>query len=223
MRMKKTMLLTSLSALVIATAGAKAADNDALAAASDGEWLSVTGTVASVSADRFTLDLGKDQVTVEMDDYDWYDEAAVLAGDKVTVTGRTDKDFYEEKKIEASSVYLPSINEYFYVSAADEEDGYYSYPVTSYDLDPAIKDDEWVVLTGTVTEINDEQFKLDTGYRTLTVDTRAMDSSPTDDEGGRLVDVGDRVSVSGEMDDIDLFDTREVEANSVVLLTNNAA
>lgn len=38
---------------------------------------------------------------------------------------------------------------------------------------------------------------------------------------GSSVDVVDRLSVSGGMDDADLFDRREVEASSVVILTNN--
>ncbi|MEN2980397.1 hypothetical protein P7L78_21710 [Tistrella bauzanensis] len=55
------------------------------------------------------------------------------------------------------------------------------------------------------------------GCRTVAVDTSGIENSPV----GSSVDVVDRLSVSGGMDDADLFDRREVEASSVVILTNN--
>jgi hypothetical protein len=59
-----------------------------------------------------------------MDDWDWYAEGKnLIDGDKVTVYGRIDDDFFETTSIEASSVYVESLGSYFYASAADEEYG----------------------------------------------------------------------------------------------------
>lgn len=60
-------------------------------------------------------------ITVEMDDWDWYAEGAALSeGDRVTVYGFIDDDFYELRSIEASSVYVDDFNTFFYASGLDE-------------------------------------------------------------------------------------------------------
>jgi uncharacterized protein YdeI (BOF family) len=224
--MRRTLLtLTALSALAISGPAMAAGGHDStdVSKASEGQWISLTGTVKAVSPERFTMNYGKGSIVVEMDDYDWYDENFMLPGAKVTVTGIMDNDFFENKKVEASTVYLPNRKEYYYASAADEEDGYYSFPIASYDWGNGARDDEWVVFTGTVKRVEGNELTLDTGTRELTVDASTAAGGLLDAEGDPLVDVGDRVSVSGEMDDADFFDGREIEASSVTLLINNAA
>ena len=87
----------------------------------DSAWVTLSGTVTSVRDDRFRLDYGEGVITVEMDDWDWYDrDRKVLTGDEVTVSGQIDDGLYERRTIEASSVYVESLNTYFHASAADE-------------------------------------------------------------------------------------------------------
>lgn len=70
-------------------------------------WISVSGTVKSVSPDTFILEYDKGTIPVEMDDWDNDADAyKVVTGDKVTVNGIIDDDLFERKSIEASSVYV---------------------------------------------------------------------------------------------------------------------
>jgi len=88
----------------------------------DDTWISISGTAVDPQAASFTLDYGEGTVLVEMDDWDWYGEAGgILDGDKVTVYGEIDDDFYELTSIEASSVYVESLGTYFYANSDDEE------------------------------------------------------------------------------------------------------
>ena len=48
----------------------------------DGEWLTLSGTVESVSGDVFMLDYGSNSLPVEMDDFDWFNENVVMPGDE---------------------------------------------------------------------------------------------------------------------------------------------
>src|SRR5690606_15341284 len=91
------------------------------AATSDGEWLSLSGSVVSTAPESFMLDYGSKTIRVEMDDYDWYLENPILEGDQVIVTGQMDADFWQNRTIEASSVYVKSLNTMYFASAADEE------------------------------------------------------------------------------------------------------
>jgi uncharacterized protein YdeI (BOF family) len=106
----------------VATAGAALDPATRLAAATDGNWINLSGTVLSTAPSTFALDYGPGNITVEMDDWDWYQEGkALVPGDQVVVTGKVDDDLYQSKRIEASSVYAKNLNTYFYASGADEE------------------------------------------------------------------------------------------------------
>ncbi len=184
----------------------------------DETWISISGTVTEPTADSFMLDYGKGMVAVEMDDWDWYGDAyGLLEGDKVTVNGRIDDDLFETTSIEASSVYVESLGSYFYASAADEEDASYATVVTS----PVVV--STVTVRGEVTSIDtlEGEFTVDTGVKQVTVDTEELAYNPLDDKGFQQIEKGDRVSVSGEIDN-DLFDTREVEADWVITLSKDA-
>lgn len=193
------------------------AQDSEVSSATGGEWLSLTGEVVSVTGDRFTLDYGANDIAVEMDDFDAYDENLLIAGDQVTVTGAVDTDFVDSKRLEASSVYVESLNEYFYASSADEEDGYYSFAANDY-----WDGGDWVSMTGEVASIDGEQFTLDTGIARYVVDTDRLGYNPLDDEGAEQIDVGERVVVSGEFDGFDLFSDEEIEAEAVTTLSGSA-
>ncbi len=216
--MKRLSALTITTALVASMGSASLAQDSDSATKSAGEWLSLTGKVASVSGDKFTLDYGENDIAVEMDDFDVYDENFLIEGDKVTVTGLVDTDFVENKTLEASSVYVDSLNEYFYASSADEEDGYYSYVANDF-----WDGGDWVSVTGKVSAVDTGQFTLDAGAREYDVDISQLSYNPLDDKGVEQIEVGERVVVSGEFDDIDLFSDDEVEAEAVTTLSGSGS
>lgn len=215
--MKTLRNLTITTALATCFAAGAMAQDSEVSSATGGEWLSLTGEVVSVTGDRFTLDYGANDIAVEMDDFDAYDENLLIAGDQVTVTGAVDTDFVDSKRLEASSVYVESLNEYFYASSADEEDGYYSFAANDY-----WDGGDWVSMTGEVASIDGEQFTLDTGIARYVVDTDRLGYNPLDDEGAEQIDVGERVVVSGEFDGFDLFSDEEIEAEAVTTLSGSA-
>lgn len=177
----------------------------------DNSWISINGEVTSVSADEFELDYGDGTITVEMDDGDRdADGYKLVRGDEVRVSGLIEDSFFETTTIDASSVYVKNIDTYFYASAIDEED--FGYDVVS----PSITD---TVIKGTITSIDvgGDEFTLDTGLQELTVEVDELVLNPLDDEGYRQLDVGDRVSVNGQIDN-DLFEGRVFEADYVTTL-----
>lgn len=184
-----------------------------LADAWNGSWITLSGRVVGKGADRFQLDYGTGRVTVEMDDWDWFSEGNnLLAGDNVTVTGRIDRDFLEQKKIEASSVYVNSLGTVFYANPQDEEDivGTTVYvPGT-----PGA-----VVATGTVRGIEGREFTVggsDGGE--IRVDTAKMSDNPLDAEGKLQVKAGQRVQVWGRLN-VDPNERSEIMADGLAVLT----
>jgi uncharacterized protein YdeI (BOF family) len=213
--MKRTTLsLAIASTLAITPVATLAAENPYLA--EDGSWITLSGKVTSTTADTFMLDYGKGLVTVEMDDWDWFEESGeVLPGDEVTVYGEVDDDTFESAKIEASSVYVDSLGTYFYASAADEES------FTDLDVAPTI-DLGQIILTGTVTGVNGTEFTIDSGDQKMTVDTALMPYDPMDDEGYQQIEKGDQVTVTGDVD-VDTFDAAELMADTVVTLDDDSS
>jgi uncharacterized protein YdeI (BOF family) len=178
----------------------------------DDTWISISGEVRSVSPDEFVLDFGEDNIIVEMDDGDRDADAYKLVeGDKVTVNGLIDDDFFETTTIEASSVYVEKLDTYFYASAMDEEDAFVTV------VEPVVV--SATVMQGTVTEVNDEEFRLDTGTREIIVEVEEMSYDPLDDLGYQQIDVGDRVSVTGQLD-YDFLEGQEFVATSIVTLAD---
>lgn len=215
-----TLSLASLVAAAVAlpaTAEEKTTgDKQKASSAADQEWLTITGKVASVEGNHFMVDYGSDDIMVEMDDYDWYNENALRPGDTVTIAGRMDNDFFESKKIEASSVYVDSLNEHFFASAADEEEA--TFVAIVHDQ---LVDDEYVSLTGKVTKVDGQNIIVDAGLYEYDVDANGLSYNPFDNEGAERIQVGERVAVYGRMDDADLFDDREIEASSIITLSSN--
>lgn len=179
----------------------------------DETWIDLSGTVVAPDADSFTLDYGQGVVVVEMDDWDNYGDAyGLIDGDKVTVYGRVDDDLFERATIEASSVYVENLNTYFYASSADEED-FESY-ITNVPIETGRTN-----LRGEVVSVDrfERQFTIDAGTRVVTVDTTTLGYNPLDSMGYQKIEVGDRVSVAGDMD-YDFIEGRELEADLVITL-----
>jgi uncharacterized protein YdeI (BOF family) len=180
----------------------------------DGSWISISGTVTTVGPDAFNLDYGEGLVTVEMDDWDLdADGYKLLEGDDVTVYGRVDDDFLETTSIEAGSVYVKGLNTFFYANSADEETLPAAATVTVVDYD--------LKLTGEVASVDGREFTIDTGPREMRVDTIMMSYNPMDDEGFQKIEVGDRVSVTGDID-VDTWEKRELMAETIVTLEDSS-
>lgn len=203
------------SALALALTGATAVWAEDPMTEPDDSWISVSGTVESVTNDAFVLDYGEGLMTVEMDDGDRdADGYKLVRGDKVSVNGRIDDDLFEARTLEASSVYVDNIDTYFYASAVDEED---IHDVIVTVSTPVVI--SATTVQGTVTEVSSEEFVVDTGLRKVRVEVDEMAYNPLDDQGYQKIGVGDRVSVTGQIDD-DLFEGRELVADTVVTLSS---
>ncbi len=184
----------------------------------DRAWISINGEIKSVSADSFILDYGEGVIIVEMDDGDRdADGYKLLPGDRVSVSGRIDDNFFNKTTIEALSVYVEKLNTYFYASAADEEGDpvdysvWYRSPLRAGQLS----------LQGTVSKVNGDEFLLDTGLQKVTVDIDTMGYDPLDDEGYQRIDEGDVVRIYGYID-TDIFEDHEVKALRAIILEQNS-
>lgn len=210
-----TLRLTSLGAAALAmlTAATTVAEEVNPYAMANNTWITISGSVESVSRDAFMLDYGDGLITVEMDDGDRDADAYKLAvDDKVTVSGKIDDDFFEVATIEAGSVFVENLGTTFFASAVDEET---SEGLAAVVTVPVVIAN--TVVTGTVTDVSSDEFTVDTGLRELTVEVGSMSFDPLDDEGFLKVNVGDRVKVRGDIDH-NLFDTHELEADYIVKL-----
>lgn len=203
------------SALVAATPVIGFAATDGMTTGADkaevkseelGDFVTLNGVVKDVVADTFELDYGSGTITVEMDDYEWDSDNPLLVGDVVEVRGRMDEDFFDKQRIEASSVYVEKLKTHFYANPADEE--FTSNFAAMGGFSP--EDDEWVSVSGFVESLApSDGFALDVGLKNITVDASGAAVMPDLEEG-------DRVYVYGEMDDADLYEKREMLAQSVI-------
>lgn len=211
-------LLSFVAALFVSVGGfAASAQAENPYTKPDASFISLTGSVVNPRSDSFKLDYGSAMVTVEMDDWDSYGDAYILSeGDQVTVYGVVDDDFFETTKIEASSIYIDDLNSYFYASPADEED------VVSWNVDLPLAAAKATVI-GKVATVNkyEGQFTIETGATDLTVETDLMGYNPLDNFGFQQIDAGDRVSVTGFMDE-NFIAGRVFKADSVITVQEDA-
>lgn len=206
-RTKRLVYVTSISSALLATAAF--AESPYLKP--DNTWISIDGTVEEVSADSFELDYGQGNITVEMDDTDRdAEDYKLMEGDRITVSGVIDDDFYETTKIEAASVYVEELGTHFYASSIDEED-------TILGINPVVVSN--TTLQGTVTSVNvvSEEFTLDSGPAKITIEVDEMVYNPLDDEGYQKIAKGDVVSVTGNIDK-ELFDGQVFDAELITTL-----
>lgn len=214
--MKTTRLRTGtvvLAASLLTTAGAMAATPDPYAGP-DQAWISISGTVDSVTPDAFLLDYGDGMITVEMDDGDRdADGYKLLQGDKVTVNGRIDDDFYQTTTIEASSVYVEKLGTYFFASAMDEEAPYHWHVYTV----PVIEGN--TIVQGTVSSVGEGEFMVSSGPMGVEVEIDQMPYNPLDETGYQKIEAGDIVRVSGKMDS-QVINGRVLKASAIVTLAD---
>jgi uncharacterized protein YdeI (BOF family) len=209
---KKLLLMMALLAMSTSFAMAKA---------TNGEWVTVSGKVTMATGVYFILDKGSESIKVEMDDWDWYKEGyKILKGDNVIVHGRIDHDFLEKRTIEAGSVYVKSLNTYFYASSDDEE--FEPYASSYYWKTKDIPEGVVVELTGHIDSVSGRKFILNTGTRKIKVDTSTLAYNPLDDEGFFKISKGDRVRVSGKIEE-NWFSKNKINASWLIILKNRIA
>lgn len=177
----------------------------------EGTRISIDGTVDSVTPGGFLLNYGDGTIKVEMDDPNEVADAYnLIAGDTVTVYGRIEDDTFDTATINASSVFIEGIGTFFYGEDESlDETGFLNYRPPEKELD--------TVLNGFVSSVSKDTFTLDTGARELLVETAEMPNDPLDDIGYQKLEVGDRVTVTGDMD-TDFIEGRVLEAETVITL-----
>ncbi|HBX36429.1 MAG TPA: hypothetical protein DEG76_03635 [Pseudohongiella sp.] len=186
----------------------------------DDTWISLSGTVESVTADSFLLDYGRASVTVEMDDGDRdADGYKLMEGDKVVVNGLIDDDFFEMTTIEASSVYVESINSYFYASPVDEEAFAFFDPIVTV-VDPIMDGDATIQGTITAVEPLEEEIVLNSDGRLMIVEVDELGYDALDNVGYLQLDVGDEVVISGTMTE-EMFEDHLFVAENIATINNS--
>lgn len=211
-----TTAIAAASAAML-TAGSVHAEATPMDEPDDG-WISLSGEVTETGEDSFRVDYGDGVITVEMDDWDFYDEGdTLLAGDHVTVYGRIDDDLYETRTVEADSVFVEGLDTFFYANDADEEsNGYLSSQAYAA---PIVE--STITVIGEVVAVSGREITVDTGDDLLSVDTVDMPYNPLDDVGFQKIEVGERVSAAGYLKD-SFFDELELHATSIVTLDRDA-
>ncbi|MDT8409027.1 MAG: OB-fold nucleic acid binding domain-containing protein [Wenzhouxiangellaceae bacterium] len=173
----------------------------------DHTWISISGTVASVSRHAFDLDYGDGVITVEMDDDNRDADAYELTeGDKVRVGGLVDDSFFEKARIVARQVFVEKTGTVFYARPT-EAIAQPAMPVFVPET----------VIRGRVSNVGAEQFTIDSGLRKITVDVTSLPENPLDNIGYQKIRRGDTVSVSGSMDS-NFIDGSVLVASSVTTL-----
>ncbi|HEU4968664.1 NirD/YgiW/YdeI family stress tolerance protein [Sphingomonas sp.] len=186
-----------------------------VANAANNSWLTLNGKVTATTPTSFDLDYGSGRVTVEMDDWDWFQEGRALKpGDQVMVTGRVDNDLFEKKKIEAASVYVENLGTHFFANPGDEEDLARTTIVVP-------QKQAFVGASGFVTEKEGTEFEIGgpTGVR---IDVAKMPDNPLDAQGLVQVKVGDRVQVWGDFN-ADPDERPEIMAKGLIVLASDQA
>lgn len=219
--MSKKLLVTSAIALAIGTSSSAFA----LQASPYGSKyhndsdIKITGKISKNLQDGFVLTYGSgNTITVEMDDWDSFDESSYLSKDEVvTVYGDIDEDLYEMRRIEADVVYSHNQHAYYFASDVDEEDYYnaaYYYPKS--DEMESTGENSWVSVKGRVANIEGRKFVLKTSKGMIQVDTATLGFNPLDQVGYPQVKEGDTVFVSGIIDDA-FYRNKEINAEKLML------
>ncbi len=209
---KKLMKTAAIVSIAAATAAAPLSAKEKLSNMEDGNWVTISGTVEEVGDDYLNLNYGDKTVRVDMSDRDWFEDSkSLLKGEQISIVGKVDENLFSKNSIEAESVYVKGMNSYFFTAkSANTTPMAVVFQFEEVEQNP-------VNLTGTVESIDGEEFVLDTGVITMTVDTDELGYDPFDDEGFQKVTVGDRVQVAGELDFGVLEDT-EVKVKRLTTL-----
>jgi hypothetical protein len=172
------------------------------------EAIRLTGVVRANAGERLILEHGRGEITVALDGNS---DATVLdPGRRITVFGRIDAEAFERRTIEADAIYAFGRGLVYRAGDFDAKDPLFASPVGS------LPEGSWVELSGTVGTIGGTGFALQSGGpRPVRVITDRMPSDPLDDLGEPALEAGDRVLVSGRVDDADFFESAEIHAETI--------
>lgn len=180
--------------------------NEALRGIADDTSITLSGTVVEAREDEFDLLVGDETVTIEVED-EIRDGGAytLLHGDRITATGRVDDDLFEGKELVASALHIDKLDTTFVID--EQYAGRFGMAMDSFDAN-------YIDVSGTVTEVRDDEFRIHAGLGDFTVEIGELPSNPLDDEGYMKILPGDAVRVLGEIDS-DWIEGREIVASSV--------
>jgi len=185
----------------------------------DGEFVTISGKVSKVQADTFNLMSEGRKITVKMNGNDWdADGYRILKGDEVIVTSKIDQSFIDNKSIEADSIYVKSLKTYFYKN----EQKTHATPFLSANLytQNKLPENASIELQGEITDVDERNIVVNTGFRKVTVSTKEMNFNPLDKVGLTKVKKGDRVKITGVITD-SFFEGKEVSAGFLMKLPSN--
>jgi hypothetical protein len=118
-------------------------------------------------------------------------------GDNVTVTGWLDESFIRSGSLDIVGVYVEDRRAFFTLGeeGAGNGDGMHPLVVPTDTLGR----EGSASLTGTIVEMQDDAFVLRAGSADVVVDTTPLFYNPYDDVGVQILEVGDRVHVTGAL------------------------
>ena len=175
-------------------------------------WITLTGEVTDVDSKFFTLDYGDGTIFVELHNTDLDAQAyEELEGKDVMVTAQLDDGLFTDSRIVAQSVFVDELETTYLADDVDQHSAdMYLSAANSLDVD-----DEEMVLVGTVQSIGKKALQLKVGDSTLTVELDDLDDMPLDQDGKLTLIKGERVRVTGEMEE-EFFNTFTVEAEGLM-------
>lgn len=210
-------------------------DNRSFQSYTDGKTVTMTGTVKKVDDDDFVLNHNGEEIKVELDGWSWNEpdlNKYLEQGQTVTVTGEVDDDWFEQKELEAKNIYLDTERVYFYTVDVNPA---YAYITTSLNEDQnqagsqnqnqnqnrmsSLEDGSYFNVRGEIKSIEGREIVLTSDSRTYRVDVSQLGYDPLDNEGLQKLAVGDRIYVSGEVDD-NFFAKKEIDADLVVTIND---
>lgn len=190
----------------------------------DGDAIVVTGNILSVSEGELMLNYAGRKVKIEFDKWPWEGkdmEKYFEVGQKVTVSGRVDKDWFSSNEIEANNIYLD--DQYVYYYWLDQSPAYYlnigptNMEKSANGLAGGDVGGASFSVSGEIKAIHGREFTLQSGEEKFTVDTESLGYNPLDNVGLQQLRVGDHVYVFGDVD-AKFFDEKRFSADSVITL-----
>ncbi|MBI1301759.1 MAG: NirD/YgiW/YdeI family stress tolerance protein [Alphaproteobacteria bacterium] len=212
-------LAVSLSTTAVYATGNTAAKTPTVAPAANSanlthnDYVTLSGSVARImDGDEFELNYGSGMIKVDTNDT-WPElfkaetnrvTNMLKTGDRVTVTGRVDKNWLTANEIEAEVISLSNGNSIVtYRNPASRN----SWLDRNLDY---FREGGRMSLTGTVTEVkNDHEFILQYGGGTIQIDTDGVNIP-----SASRIAVGERVTVYGTYDK-GLFERNEIQAEAI--------
>lgn len=185
----------------------------------DDAYVTLSGTVGKIlGKNAFELNYKGGMIKVTTDEawnslYDTKSAYSLKTGQRVTVSGIVDDNWFTRKEIDAHAVNVMGQGgqAYSYNRGNDAKnqnmnDSYYLGTATHY-----VGEGSQVMLSGVVTKVEGDDFWLRYGNGTIMVDGDKLDLPDN------RIAVGNRVMVRGEVND-PLFQKKQIEASSVTVI-----